>query len=126
MPGDPSAQPQYVPGLAAAAMQMGTHAGRMIARSLQGERIVPFRYQDRGSMAVIGRGRAVVDLRRFTMTGRLAWWTWLLVHILYLAGFRNRVSVLFEWVYAYVTYRPGARLITEDEQRAAGERRAAS
>ena len=124
--GDASKIPQWVPGLAAAATQMGTHAGRMIARALDGGPTVPFRYRDRGSMAVIGRGRAVVDLKRFTMTGRLAWWTWLLVHIVYLAGFRNRVSVLLEWIYAYFTYRPGARLITEEDQLSADRRYAAS
>jgi len=111
---DASAADAWVPGLAAAANQMGTHAGKMIARTLRGEPHAPFRYRNKGSLAVIGRNRAVADFGRFTVTGSLAWWLWLTIHITYLAGFRNRLSVLLEWAYAYMTFRPGARLITED------------
>jgi NADH dehydrogenase len=64
---------------------------------------------------VIGRGRAVADFGRVRISGVLGWWTWLCIHIAYLAGFRNRVIVLLEWAYAYITFRPGARLITEEE-----------
>jgi NADH dehydrogenase len=106
---------QYVPGVAPAANQMGTHAARMIARTLSGQPRLPFRYHDKGSLAVIGRGRAVADFGRFHLTGLIGWWFWLFLHIAYLAGFRNRVSVLLEWAYAYFTFRPGARLITEEE-----------
>jgi NADH dehydrogenase len=76
---------------------------------------VPFRYWNKGSLAVIGRNRAVADFGRFTLAGWLGWWTWVTIHILYLAGFRNRLSVMLEWAYAYFTFRPGARLITEEE-----------
>lgn len=117
--GDAAAAPlagtegELVPGLAAAAKQMGTHAARMVVRSLEGQPRVPFRYRDRGLLAVIGRNRAVAMFGRRELTGRLAFWFWLLVHIMYLVGFRNRLSVLVEWGYAYFTYRPGARLVSE-------------
>jgi NADH dehydrogenase len=113
--GATAGQPRYVPGVAPAANQMGAHAARMILRTIAGEPREPFRYVDKGNLAVIGRNTAVADFGRFALTGRLAWWFWLLLHIVYLAGFRNRVSVLLEWAYAYVTYRPGARLITEGD-----------
>jgi NADH dehydrogenase len=105
---------KYVPGLAAAANQMGEQAAKNIVRTIRGEQRDRFRYRDRGSLAVIGRGKAIADFGRFRLTGAVAFFTWLFVHLLYLAGFRNRVSVLLEWTYAYVTYRPGARLITRD------------
>ena len=109
-----SSPPAYVPGLAAAAQQMGAHAGAMIARTVAGRAHTPFRYRNRGALAVIGRGHAIADFDRIRLTGRIAWWTWLAVHLAFLAGFRNRVSVLLEWAYAYWTFRPGARLITDD------------
>ena len=114
---DASKRPQYVPGLAAAATQMGEHAAKMIGRSLLGQPRRDYEYRDKGSMAVIGRGRAIADFGRFHLTGALAFYTWLFVHLLYLAGFRNRIIVLVEWGYAYFTYRPGARLITADDAR---------
>ena len=106
-------RPDYVPGLAGAAQQMGRHAAANIERSLRGEPRMPFRYRNRGALAVIGRGRAIADFGRVQLTGRVAWWTWLLVHLLFLAGFRNRLSVLLAWAYAYFTFQPGARLIIE-------------
>ena len=116
---DGGSRPQYVPGLAAAANQMGEHAARMIARTLENQPRRPFTYRDRGSMAVIGRGRAIVDFGRVKLTGVVAFYTWLFVHLLYLAGgFRNRASVMLEWAYAYFTYRPGARLITGEDAKA--------
>jgi len=106
-----------VPGVAPAAMQAGRAAARNILKALRGEPSKPFRYRDKGNLATIGRHRAVADFGRFQVTGYAAWWLWLFVHILYLAGFRNRLSVLFEWGYAYLTYRRGARLITTAERR---------
>jgi NADH dehydrogenase len=105
----------YVPGVAPAANQMGTHAARMIARTLNGQPRSPFHYRNKGELAVIGRGRAVADFGLFQVTGFIGWWLWLTIHIAYLAGFRNRLFVLLEWAYAYFTFRPGARLISEDE-----------
>lgn len=107
--------PALVPGLAAAANQMGEHAAATIRRTLEEQPRRPFRYRDRGSMAIIGRNRAIADFGRFTLTGRAAFFTWVFVHLLYLAGFRNRLSVAIEWGYAYFTHRPGSRLVTDTE-----------
>ena len=101
-----------VPGVCPAAMQQGLHAADMIIRTLRRQERRPFRYRNKGDLATIGRSRAIADFGRFTVAGRLAWWVWLFVHILYLAGFRNRLSVLLQWAYAYVTYQRGVRLIT--------------
>ena len=107
----------YVPALAAAANQMGEHAARMIIRTLAGQPRAPFRYRDKGTLAVIGRGRAIADFGRIRLTGMIAFLTWFFVHLLYLAGFRNRVSAMVQWVYSYVTYRPSARLITDEDRK---------
>jgi NADH dehydrogenase len=101
-----------VPGVAPAAMQMGAHAAKNIRRDLEQRERVPFRYQNKGDLATIGRYRAIADFGRLRLTGSLAWWFWLFLHIMYLAGFRNRISVLVEWAYSYFTYERGARLIT--------------
>ncbi len=101
-----------VPNVAPAAMQMGPHAARNIRRTLEGRSRLPFRYRNKGDLATIGRHRAIADFGFLQVTGGLAWWFWLLVHIMYLAGFRNRLSVLMEWGYAYFTYERGARLIS--------------
>ncbi|HEX6536776.1 MAG TPA: NAD(P)/FAD-dependent oxidoreductase [Gemmatimonadaceae bacterium] len=103
---------EEVPGVAPAANQEGAHAARNIVRELRGEPRLPFRYFDKGNLATIGRHKAVVDLGRIRLAGYFAWWFWLFVHILYLAGFRNRLSVLLEWGYSYLTYQRGSRLIT--------------
>jgi NADH dehydrogenase len=101
-----------VPGVAPAAMQMGRHAARNISLSLEGNPRELFVYKNKGDLATIGRHRAIADLGRVQLTGVVAWLFWLFLHILYLAGFRNRLSVLIEWGYSYLTYEPGARLIT--------------
>jgi NADH dehydrogenase len=104
-----------VPGVAPAAMQMGRHAARNIERTLRSEPTRPFRYVNKGELATIGRHRAVADFGFFTVAGYAAWFFWLLLHILYLAGFRNRLSVLLQWAYMYWTYRRGVRLISGSE-----------
>jgi NADH:ubiquinone reductase (H+-translocating) len=101
-----------VPGVAPAAMQMGARAAKNIRRDLEHRERVSFRYRNKGDLATIGRYRAIADFGRLRVTGSLAWWFWLFLHIMYLAGFRNRVSVLVEWAYSYFTYERGARLIT--------------
>lgn len=101
-----------LPGLAPVAMQQGRSVAYNIVRSIQGERRLPFRYRDRGMMATVGRSRAVVQLRRLRFDGLPAWLTWVAVHVFYLIGFRNRLLVLADWFYSYLTYRRGARLIT--------------
>jgi len=101
-----------VPGVAPAAIQQGRYAAERIRRQLRGEASEPFRYRDKGSLATIGRAAAVADVGRLHFSGAFAWLVWLLVHIMALVGFRNRVLVFFEWLWSYVTYERGARLIT--------------
>jgi NADH dehydrogenase len=101
-----------VPGVAPAAMQMGKHAAINVLRSLQGRPREPFRYVDKGSLATIGRGAAVAQIGRYKVSGVVAWLLWLFVHIFFLIGFRNRVMVLLEWAWSYLSYDRGARLIT--------------
>jgi NADH:quinone reductase (non-electrogenic) len=103
---------RQVPGVAPAAMQEGATAAKNIIRTLRRQPRVAFRYRNKGDLATIGRMRAIADFGRWQMSGAIAWWFWLFVHIMYLAGFRNRVSVLIEWAYAFFTYQRGARLIT--------------
>ncbi|HTV22855.1 MAG TPA: NAD(P)/FAD-dependent oxidoreductase [Polyangiaceae bacterium] len=101
-----------LPGLAPVAMALGTFAAKNIQRSLRGEALEPFRFFDRGSFAVIGRGAAVgVVFNRFALSGVLAWFAWLAIHITFLVGFRNRIAVLFNWAYVYLTQRRHAQLI---------------
>ena len=102
-----------VPAVAPAAMQQGTRAARNIVRSVLGQPREPFHYVDKGDLATIGRHRAVASFLqgRIRIHGYVAWWFWLFLHIVYLAGFRNRASVLLQWGYAYLTYQRGARLI---------------
>lgn len=103
---------EFVPGMAPGAMQEGRHAARNILRRIKGEPTRPFRYQHKGSMATIGRSAAVVDLGPFGFSGFFAWMTWLVIHIFYLIGFRNRFLVLFQWAWSYLTFQRGTRLIT--------------
>ncbi len=102
-----------VPGVAPAAIQEGRHAARNIIRSLRGQERVVFRYVDKGTLATIGRGAAVAQIGRFKTRGFVAWILWLFVHILFLIGFRNRLVVMIQWAWSYVTFDRGARLITE-------------
>lgn len=105
-----------VPGVAPAAIQEGIHAAHNIARAIEGQPLRPFRYRDKGSLATIGRAAAVADLgRRVHLSGFVAWFAWLAIHILFLIGFRNRLLVILQWAWAYVTYQRGARLITGDD-----------
>jgi NADH dehydrogenase len=104
-----------VPGVAQGAMQMGTLAAKNIARDLANKPRRAFRYFNKGNLATIGRNKAVADFGGVTFAGFPAWILWIFIHILYLAGFRNRASVLIEWGYAYFTYERGARLLSEAE-----------
>ena len=101
-----------VPGVAPAAMQMGRATGDNIRRAVAGEPREPFRYVNKGDLATIGRHKAVARFGGVRLGGTLAWLMWLFVHLLYLVGFRNRVSVLMSWAYSYFTYERGVRLIT--------------
>jgi NADH dehydrogenase len=102
-----------VPGLGAAATQEGVATARNIARDLAGKPRVPFTYRDKGSMATIGRHRAIAEIGRWHFTGTLAWLMWALIHVVLLIGFRNRLMVMSEWAWAYLTRERSARLITD-------------
>lgn len=110
--GEGGAEGPPLPGLSPVAMQQARAVGRSILRTLHGEPREAFRYFDKGTMATIGRSRAVAQSGPFRMSGLLAWLAWLFVHVWYLIGFRNRVVVLLTWAWSYVTYKRGARLIT--------------
>lgn len=106
-----------LPGTAPVAMQEGWYVAKSIARRLRNESAPPFRYRDKGSMATIGRAKAVADLGGIAFDGYLAWLTWLFVHIMYLAGFTNRLLVLMQWAWSYWTKNRSARLITNESAR---------
>jgi NADH:quinone reductase (non-electrogenic) len=103
---------QIVPGLAAAAIQMGRAVAKNIDRDLNGEPRVPFTYRDKGSLATIGKHRAVAEIGRWHLSGLIAWLLWGVVHIFLLIGFRNRFAVMREWLWAYITEQFSAQLIT--------------
>jgi NADH dehydrogenase len=107
---------QPVPGVAPAAIQMAQNATANILRDLKGKDRENFKYWDKGSMATIGRNKAIVEAGRFKLTGFIAWLAWLFVHIISLIGFRNRLSVMTEWFWAYLTRERSARLITGDAE----------
>jgi NADH:ubiquinone reductase (H+-translocating) len=110
---------RQVPGVAQPAMQMGDFVGKAIAADLADRPRPVFRYFDKGDMATIGRMSAVADVKwpfRAHMSGLAAWFTWLTVHIFFLIGFRNRLSVLANWMWTYFTFTRGARLITGDQR----------
>jgi NADH dehydrogenase len=105
-----------VPGVSPAAMQMAKHTARIIENELAFEGAVArpaFKYWDKGTMATIGRSAAVAKVGRFEFSGLLAWMAWLVVHLIFLVGFRNKITVLFQWFYSYITYKRGARIITK-------------
>jgi NADH dehydrogenase len=106
-----------VPGVAQGAIQGGRRAGRNVLASIQGRPLEVFEYWNKGDLATIGRHRAVANFGgRLKFGGVVAWFLWVFVHILYLAGFRNRLSVLIQWGYSYLTYHRGARLISGQMQ----------
>ena len=111
-----TANGQPVPGVAPAAMQMAENAAANISRDLNNQQRKPFVYKDQVSMATIGRNRAIAEIGSLKLTGFIAWCAWLFVHIISLIGFRNRLSVLSEWTWAYFTRERSARLITGDAE----------
>jgi NADH dehydrogenase len=102
----------HLPGIAPVAIQQGQHAAHNIWRHIEGRPTRPFRYFDRGTMATIGRAEAVGMIRGLHLWGFVAWLAWLVVHIFYLIGFENRLLVLVQWAWSYLSYERGARLIT--------------
>lgn len=103
-----------LPGVSPVAMQQGRYIGDWILKDLQNRSKKPFQYIDKGSMATIGRNDAVAQLGNLKMKGYLGWLAWLFVHLFYQVGFKNKVSILLSWVWSYMTFRAGARLIQEE------------
>jgi NADH dehydrogenase len=105
-----------LPGIAPVAIDEGKHVARVIRRRAQGEQgTIPFHYHHLGLLAVIGRGQAVADFGRFRLSGYIAWLQWLFIHLMKLIEFENRMLVLVQWAWSYVTWNRGARLITKTE-----------
>jgi NADH:ubiquinone reductase (H+-translocating) len=101
-----------VPGVAPAAVQEAKHTAANLLRAIKNEAHLPFRYKDKGSLATVGRTAAVADFGKLKLSGPLAWLAWLALHLMFLVGFRNRVIVLFQWLWSFISYDRGARLIT--------------
>lgn len=104
---------RVLPGLAPVAIQMGAHSAKNIIRMIKGEKTREFKYLDKGQMATIGRKFAVMEFKGLKARGTFAWLAWLFVHIYYLIGFKNRLFVLMQWTWSYLTFSRGARLITK-------------
>ncbi len=118
----PDAAP--LPGLAPVAMQEGHYVAKLIRRRLGGGTLPPFRYRDRGTMATIGRARAVAVVGPLMFSGLLAWLAWLFIHLMYIVEFQNRLLILFQWAWYYFTWNRSARLITGARQKEALRRQA--
>lgn len=103
--------PKGHPQVAQPAIQQGKHLGKNFKRSWKGKPMLPFKYFDKGSLATIGRNKAVADINQFTFHGAFAWFIWMFVHLWFLVGFRNRVVTFFNWTYNYINYDRAARLI---------------
>ncbi len=106
-----------LPGTAPVAMQQGHYVARLIREELANKARQPFKFVDKGQMATIGRSRAIVEIGRLKMAGFVAWLMWLVVHIYYLTGFKNRLLVVLQWAWSYLTFHRGARLIVNKEWR---------
>jgi len=113
-----------VPAVAPAAMQEAKHAAANVLCSMNGKPRQPFRYRNKGMLATIGRNSAVADLGKVRLSGALAWLAWLFIHLLFLVGFRNRLFVVVQWMWSFVSYDRGARLITGPLRRAPHQPRA--
>lgn len=108
-----SGEARVLPGVAPVAIQQGKYAGRLVRARLKDQTSRPFHYRDKGTLATIGRARAVADLRGIRLSGFPAWVTWLVVHLFYLVGFENRLIVISRWSYSFLTRGRSTRLITE-------------
>jgi NADH dehydrogenase len=104
---------ETLPGLAPVAMQQGRYAGKVTRARLRNRDIKPFRYIDKGSLATIGRGAAVADIKGLRLSGLIAWVIWVVVHLWYLVGFQNRIFVFARWAFNFISRGRGARLITD-------------
>jgi NADH dehydrogenase len=104
-----------LPGLAPVALQQGKYLGKLLKKEVKGKPRQDFEYLDKGTMATIGRAKAVADIRGFKLSGFFAWLMWGFIHIFFLIGFRNRVRVFAEWIWHYITFKRGVRLIAKKE-----------
>jgi NADH dehydrogenase len=111
----PDGSALVLPGVAPVAMQQGRHAARVIGDRLRGREPRPFHYRDKGNLATIGRARAVADVKGVHLSGFIAWYTWLVVHLWYLIGFQNRLLVVIRWAFSFFSHGRGARLIAHEE-----------
>ena len=110
------------PALASTSMQQGRHAAWNITRDLRGDVRKPFEYLDKGQMATIGRKRAIAQIKTLRVSGFVAWLMWLVVHVYYLIGFKNRFMVIIQWAWSYFTYQRGARLIVSKDWHSYGKK----
>ena len=101
-----------LPGVAPVAMQQGRYAARAIRDRLEHRQPKPFHYRDKGNLATIGRAKAVADIKGLQLSGFVAWFTWLFVHLFYLIGLQNRLIVFIRWTWSFASHGRGARLIT--------------
>jgi len=104
-----------LPGIAPVAMQQGKHAAKQILNDLKNKKREPFKYFDKGQLATIGKSKAIAEIKNIKLSGFIAWFTWIFVHILYLTGFKNRLFVMLQWGWSYFTFKKGARLIIDNE-----------
>jgi NADH dehydrogenase len=116
-------QTQSVPPLAPAAIQQGIHAAYNLIALIKEEELTPFVYIDKGMMATIGRSSAIAQMGSIKLKGLMAWLAWCFVHILYLIGFRSKLLVLIQWMWSYIYFRRGARLITHFSPNSSKQRR---
>lgn len=103
--------PKGHPMVAQPAIQQGKHLAKNLKRLIKGEKLEPFEYKDKGTMATVGRNRAVVDLHKWKFSGFFAWFVWMFIHLWFLIGFRNRIVTFFNWTYNYINFDKAARLI---------------
>lgn len=108
---------QSLPGIAPVAMQQGRYIGKLIKNRLENRTVPGFVYSNKGSMATIGRAKAIFQAGNIKLSGFIAWVLWAFIHIMYLIGFRNRYRVMAEWVWYYISFKPGARLITGEPRK---------
>ncbi|MGA1845699.1 NAD(P)/FAD-dependent oxidoreductase [Deferribacter abyssi] len=105
---------KVLPGIAPVAMQQGKFVAKLILSEVKGKKRTTFKYFDKGQMATIGRSKAIAEIKNLKLSGFIAWVTWILVHIMYLTGFKNRIFVILQWAWSYLTLKKGARLIIDD------------
>ena len=117
-----SADGKTLPGVAPTAMQEGSYVADLIKKRLAGKTLPPFRYVNKGNLAVIGRASAVAEIAGLKFSGLIAWLLWLFIHLMYLVNFQNRVLVFIRWGFSYATFNRGARLITGEREPTEQER----